>query len=249
MNRRKALLTLAGAGAASAVAGAGVLTFRPHRDPRRTPFLTSSHLQSLATAQLERPRVLFIGNSMILRHDVPGLTAEQAALDGHRLSAATAAADGARLIETLRLDAVRAVLRPGFWDAVILQDFTKTPLRAFDRWGSDLAMGDIGKRVAPSPVILYPPWPATSGNSVYRDAGFLTATPASPDVFRARTMAFYEGVARKHGFHVAPVPEAWAAAADRGEDLFHPDGHHANANGADLIAKVLWPAIRDAMRA
>ncbi len=247
MNRRRALLTLLATGAVSAAAGSGAMTFRVHADPRRTPYLTAAHLTELATQELPRPRVLFIGNSMILRHDVPALIASEARADGIELGTAMAAADGARLIETLRIQELDPLLTFRMWDAVVLQDFTKTPLRAFDRWGSRHAMERIGNRVAPSPVVLYPPWPATADNHVYRDAGFLTTTPETPEDFMARQMAFYMSVAEDNGFHLANVPRAWMQAAAEGAPLFHKDGHHASPEGAALVARVLWPVIRQSL--
>lgn len=213
-------------------AAGGAFVFRLHSTPRRDPFLTPDHLTALARTTLPRPRVLFIGNSMILRHDLPRLAADKG-----RFHTATAAANGARLIETVRIEGFRNALSMTDWDAVVLQDFTKTPLRAIDRFASERAMAWIAHETAPARVLLYPPWPARGDNAIYRDAGFLTSTPVDPRDFARRTTAFYREVADRHGFGFAPVPEAWLSANDPG--LYADDGHHASPAGARFVAALI----------
>lgn len=247
MNRRKALTFLAG-GAIGVLAATSVATLRLHKAPRTYPLLEDGHLAALAAAPRGGKRVLFIGNSMLLDHDVPGRVAEAAATDGVTLDVATAAARGARLIETSRLSALDTILRPGVWDAVVLQDFTRTPLRRFDRWGSAWAIGKIVARTAPTPIVLFPPWPAAEGNAVYTHAGLFAAIPDGPDDYAARTMDFYNRVAAQHQACLAPVPRAWREAIQAGQALFAPDGHHANPAGATLVAGVLWDCLREVLK-
>ena len=152
LTRRR--LLLGGAAIAAGGLAVGGFALRLHKTPRREPYLTEAHLAALANADLPRPRVLFIGNSMVLGNDLPGLVAERAAEDGVELSVATAAAGGARLVETVRLPGLGPLLARE-WDAVVAQDFTKTPLRAPDRWGSRRAMGPYrpaGRTCARDPV-------------------------------------------------------------------------------------------------
>lgn len=233
MNRRSVLLGVAGL-AGAGLAGTGAFAFRMHTTPRRTPFLTDAHLGALASPPGDRPRVLFIGNSMVLHNDLPALVRAEAADAGVTLTTGTAAAGGARLIETVRIAALEPVLRAG-WDAIVVQDFTKTPLRAIDRWASARAIAWIA-RTAAAPLLLYPPWPAKAGTAVYRDAGFLTATPDSPEDYAARTMAFYDSL----GHPTTPVPAAWLAEPEAGAALYAADGHHPNAEGSAFVARLLW---------
>lgn len=244
MNRRAALAFLIGATGAAVASSTAAFTLRLHSKPRRTPFLTTDHLEGVNLEDIPEPRVLFIGNSMILRYDVAAITAKFAAEDGISLSVATAAADGARLIETIRIPELERLLEDGAWSAVVLQDFTKTPLRRTDRWGSRYAMSWFRAQLPRTPIVLYPPWPAMADNKVYEDAGFLTYTPRDPADFRKRTMGFYGGVATDFGFHLSEVPAAWAKATAEGQDLYAPDGHHANELGAKLSAKVLWSVLK-----
>lgn len=120
---RRAFL-LSSAAAVAGAGGLGAFSFRLHRPPRRTPYLTDTHLAELAEFQAPAPRILFIGNSMVLRHDVPARVAK---LTG--ASTAMAAANGARLIETVRIERLQPVLTAVDWSVIVLQDFTKTPFR------------------------------------------------------------------------------------------------------------------------
>lgn len=182
---------------------------------------------------------------MLLRFDVPKLVSEIAASEGHTLSSVMAAADGARLVETWRIGAFRTLLTAGTWDAVVLQDFTKTPLRAVDRWGASHAIRQMAEAVRPAPVLLYPPNPAAAGNGVYRDAGFLTEVPDGPADFADRAMAHYTRVADANGLTVVPVPTKWVEADNA--DFYVEDLHHPSEAGARFIAGLLWPAIREAI--
>lgn len=223
---------------AAGVAGAGAV-LRLHNAPRRTPKLTDDHLAGVQGGDLRRPRALFMGNSMLLRHDVPGRVSVLAGQDGIALRVATLAATGARLVETIRIAGVPAVLRQG-WDAVVVQDFTGTPLRAVDRLGSALAIGRIARFAAPAPLLLCPPFPAAPGNRVYSDAGLLAQVPSNPRDFADRTMAHYGAL----GHPVVDLPHRWLDATDAGQRLYADDGHHANAAGAEFMADQIWRGLR-----
>lgn len=246
MNRRRALMFLA-TGTAVVVPAAGVVaTFRLHRPVHRVLYLTDAHLTGLSMPGAgQGPRVLFVGNSMLLRHDVPGRVAALAAGQGRVIRPALAAAQGVRLVEVMRVAAFRDLLRSGLWDAAVLQGFTKTPLRAVDRWASSWAMGAIAKRLPGVPLLLAPPWPGAPENSVYHAADWLTAVPVDAADYARRTMLHYEVTAAEIGAQVAPVPATWAAAQAEGIPVFDADGHHASPAGADVLASVLWEHLQN----
>lgn len=227
---------LAGLALAGGLAGAG-FSLRWHATPRRRPYLTEDHLQGLLALPAAQRRVLFVGNSFTLRHDVPGQVARRATVP---LQIAVAAANGARLVETWRIGAFRAVLRAG-WDVLVLQDFSTTVLRAPDRWGAAYAMramaAEAGQGTA---VLLYPNWAPPQGHPVYR-GGRLAARSASRDAFAARLTAFYGGMAAREGWVRAPVTEALHGDIRLYSD---PDGHHLSPAGAARVADVLWQELR-----
>ncbi len=241
MKRRDVIL--AGGAAGLVLAGGASASLRLHRAPRQTPFLTEEHLSGLGQTQWSQDSVLFVGNSMFMRHDVVGRVAAMAAEEGVAIDTALAAADGARLVETWRLGAFRALLEATPWGAVVLLDFTKTPLRAVDRWGSAFAIGRIVSAVRPAPVLLCPPFPAAPGNGVYRDAGLMTRTPGSPEEYAALAMKHYSDVGERYGLPVIPVPDRWVEADNAG--FYAEDGHHASAEGSEFMAGVIWQALRE----
>lgn len=220
----------------------GAFTFRWHSFPQRKPLLTNAHLQGLINIPLSTPRVLFIGNSMVLNHDLPARVANRAAREGVGLQVVTAAARGARLIETQRIGALGPVLDLG-WDALILQDFSTVSLRAPDRWGSVYAMRTLARRAKASAVLLYPTWAPPASHRIYHGGGPLGGvTPQDPADFAARITAHYDGIAEVEGWRRAPVTEAMAPDPT---DWLNPDLHHLNAVGADHVAGVLWDSLRN----
>ena len=230
-------LTLAAGGAAT-----GGLAFRLHATPRREPFLTDAHLSALSERPQQPKRVLFVGNSFTLQHDVPGLVAQRAAAEGVALQAATAAANGARLIESLRVAPFRAVLKKG-WDVLVFQGFSTMVLRAPDRWAAAYAMRQMAHDAGTSAVLLFPTWALPAAHRVYREGGGrLSATPVDRDDFARRITLFYSALAQSEGWERAPVTEALH------EDInlyTGPDGHHLNTAGAERVADVLWGSLRD----
>jgi hypothetical protein len=178
---------------------------------------------------------------MTLHNDLPRAVAARAATAGDPLQVATAAARGARLVETWRIEAFRAVLEVG-WDVLVLQDFSTTCLRAPDRWGSVRAMRAMVQAARPQAVLLYPTWAFPSGHSVYqRGAGLLSRPPEDPAAFARCITAHYAGIAQAEGWVRAPVTEAMQPDAT---PWLKADLHHPNPAGTDRIVGVLWQSLR-----
>lgn len=236
MKRRLILAGLAGAG----LTGLADATFRWHATPRLRPALTRAHLQALAAAPPAAPRVLFLGNSMTLRHGLVERIARRAKVAGIGAGFATAAANGARLIETQQVDALELVLARG-WDVLVMQDLSTVSLRAPDRWGSAHAMRVMARKAHAGAVLLYPTWAFPPGHWVYeKGGGFLSAVPEGPDSFARSITSHYGDIAARQGWVRAPVTEAMA------EDPTHwleQDLHHPNVAGTERIAGVLWQSL------
>ena len=156
------------------------------------------------------------------------------------MRAAIAAANGARLIETWRINTFRQALDIG-WDILVLQDFSTTCLRASDRWASGWAMRAMATRARARAVLLYPTWAFPPDHDLYhRRAGLLSVTPRTPDDFASRITAHYEDIARAEGWTRAPVTEMLRPDAHLKNDL-----HHLNPKGAVFVANILWNSLRD----
>lgn len=263
--RIAALLTgifwLAAAGSLAAQSTGGAERYRG-------PYLADSHLERLAerfgitdpadgTASepsnglsagdtMRDRRILFIGNSITLRHDVPARVAERAAAEGVRVEVAMAAADGARLNETAQIERLTEMLQRTRWDVLVLQDHTTTPFRSADRERSERTIETLAGLAGPGRILLYPPWPRAPGHSFYslQQESFDTP-PRDPQEFVRQTMDFYGKVAVDNGYRVAPVPERWMQALKNARPVYDADNYHASAQGADLAAGALWESLRE----
>ena len=161
---------------------------------------------------------------------------------------ARASATGARLVQSLRLSNLRALVRDVPWDAVVLQDFSSTPLHAADRLASRFAIKHFTRLAAPAPIVLFPHWPSEAGHRVYRAAlGTGYAVPDDPDDYANRAEAHYLRCAQSSGGVLAPILPVWITALNRGDSLYQKDRHHASAAGAALAAATLWPTIRNVL--
>lgn len=247
---RRLLLLGAGAGAVAAAGGVYTLTFTLHRPPRRDPWLEDAHLAALRAEFADDgpraggPRVLFVGNSFTLQHDIPGQVAALAAAEGREIAAAQATAHGNRLVQTLRVPGLLPLLEEIGWDVVVLQDFSQTALRAWDRWGAARAVARMAEAAAPARIVIFPPLVGGEGHRIYRgDAGVLVDAPADPEAYTARNEAFYGALAAAGGYTLAPLSARWLAAYRGGAALYAEDVHHASAEGGRLIAGVLWETI------
>ena len=185
------------------------------------------------------PRILFIRNSILLMNDLPGVVQRLAKAEGIYLSVGLAAAYGAWLTETIRIYGLAEVMNTG-WGVTVVQDFTRTSLRAWDRWALARAVNHIADAVAPSQILLCPPFPQAAGAQVYRNAGFLATQPDSPTDYAARTMAHYQLL----GHPFANLPGPWLEAVAEGAPLYHRDGHHPSEAGTEFMAKILWGDIQ-----
>ena len=137
MRRRQFIFSAAGLTVAGGVAASAGFTLRLHATPRQWPKLEAEHLSKLMALPLTPQRVLFVGNSYTLDHDLPQQVEALAGREDVSLQVGVAAARGARLIETWHIPEFRAVLDFG-WDVLVFQDLSTTVLRAPDRWGSAL---------------------------------------------------------------------------------------------------------------
>ncbi len=235
---------LLGAGMAlgTGLAGIGTMTFRWHASPRRTQGLSDAHLRNLqALPAGTGPRVLFVGNSMTLRHDLPTKVAALAAEAGVSVQIAHAAARGSRLVEAWQIEGLRAALATG-WDVLVLQDFSTTCLRAPDRWGSAHAMREMAQAAQARAVLLYPTWAFPPGHRVYQEgAGILTRPPADPADFARCITAHYDSIAQAEGWTRAPVTEVLQQDTAL---WLEDDLHHPNPTGTARIAGVLWRSLQ-----
>ncbi|MEM7075053.1 MAG: hypothetical protein AAF484_08200 [Pseudomonadota bacterium] len=241
---RRAVLTLA-AGGLVAGAGFGMTAARLGQDARRMPDLTDAHLRALSRLPPSQTRVLIIGNSATIGAGF--LDHLKQKFRGTETDCVRASAHGARLVQSWRIAALRRLVRSVAWRAVVLQDFSSTPLRSADRVGSLAAIAGFARLASPAPVVLFPHWPSGYGHPVYQGglgAGY--AVPDDPEDYASRAETHYSVAARITGARLAPVLSDWIAALKQGGALYARDHHHANEAGAALAASSLFETLNSA---
>lgn len=188
-------------------------------------------------------RVLFVGNSYTLYHDVPAQVAELvASLGGTRQtiephSVLQGGADWKLHRESL---GTPARIAEGF-DVVVLQGKSTDPLLArfgFARHGAALAC--LARRHG-ARVIFVQTWAWAADHPSYRDRW----TRRSPEAWAAQVRRAYARLALVTSAEIAPVGDAWLRALRQAPslDLHDADRHHASAIGAHLAALVLATTI------
>jgi hypothetical protein len=180
----------------------------------------------------ERPlRVIFIGNSLTMWHDMPDMVQamSEAAGEGRPLEVHSVAWNGMSLRDHWEDSGTQIALsRLGPWDVVFLQE---SPLvseagRAYLREHVRLFQGKTSGTVA-----LMMPWPPR-GARAYFD-----------DVHRA-----FRQVATETGATFVPAGEVWREAMRRDPalDLYDPDGGHPNETGTYAAALAAYQSLTGA---
>lgn len=203
-------------------------------------------------------RVLFVGNSYTLYHDVPSQVVALAGSLGHVVEADSVLQGGAdwklhrdALGTPARIAGLGGRLhraRPSgerpqerAFDVVVLQGKSTDPLLArfaFARHGAALAC--LARRHG-ARVIFEQTWAWASDHPSYRDRW----THRSPEAWTAHVRRAYARLALVTSSEVAPVGDAWLRVLQQapGFDLHDVDRHHASMLGAHLAALVLTTTI------
>ena len=184
-------------------------------------------------------RVLFIGNSLTVTNDVPGLVEALAKENGERIVTRTVAYPNYSLEDHWQQGDARRAIAEGKWSFVVLQQGPSALPE------SRILLVDYAKRFRQEAervharVALYMVWPASS-----RAADF------------DGVKLSYETAARDAGGIFLPAGEAWRVAWRRDPNLrfYGTDGFHPSPLGSYLAALVIYqgltgkPAVRSASR-
>ncbi|MEO1492720.1 MAG: hypothetical protein AAFV19_11260 [Pseudomonadota bacterium] len=198
--------------------------------------LTASFGWPAASETSAQIRVLFIGNSFIIEHDVPSMFADIARQAGHTIVVDMIADGGASLSDVLADRAASDVVYTHDPDLIVLQDYSTVALypdRAERSHAALRAFCNLSVR-----RILFATWPRAEGHKLYRREG-MPSTPAEmmERVERHYTARVCPDLAGHASAQVAPVGRAWMLGT--GLPLHRGDGYHASRTGAWLSALVL----------
>lgn len=174
-------------------------------------------------------RVLFIGNSLTLANDLPGLVGALAQAGGAVVIETRDASQGGYALEDHWANAdSRDALAQGGWDVVVLQQ---------------------GPSALPESQANLIAWAGTWADAIRAQGG----TPALYMVWpeRSRLSAFdsvsasYRRAAQEAGAQLYPAGDAWRAAwaRDSALALYGPDDFHPSVMGSYLAALVIYRGI------
>lgn len=190
---------------------------------------------SRQTARARPLRVLFIGNSFTIGHNVPALVDSVAQDAGLTWQTKMIARPGMTLTRHIAETQFFELLHTQKPDMLVVQDHSTEPLTVEGRQRSANALSKI-RSVSPVPMILFATWPRHHAHPFYAKWSHVNMTPRQ---MMEIVEAHYQFEARRLGAMVAPVGRAWMDAADIGLHLFADDGYHASASGALLTSLVL----------
>src|SRR5262245_44675913 len=184
-------------------------------------------------------RVLFVGNSYTQVNDLPSTFAALARAGGHRLEVGMAAEGGQTLAGHTTSANTQRQLVAGQWDVVVLQEQSEIPSVAWSRDnemapGAQTLVAEI-RGIGARPV-FFSTWAHRDG---WPENGMDEAT------MEAGIDQSYLSLGQQLGVGVAPVGEAWTAAAAsvHGIGLWQADGSHPTAAGTFLAAAVFYAAL------
>jgi hypothetical protein len=169
--------------------------------------------------------VLFVGNSLTARNDVPGLVARIAGARGRRLEHALVSQGGASLrAHWNKGDAVRAIASSRY-DVVVLQEQSTLPVKNAKRMHENVRLFHEAATAARSRTALYMTW----------------ARAHEPQNQRVIADAYAE-IGAETGAIVVPVGLAWERflATHKSPVLHDRDGSHPTLAGSFLAACVFY---------
>jgi hypothetical protein len=173
----------------------------------------------------ERPRVLFVGNSLTAANDLPGLVSSLSRAAGAPVECVSLTFPDHGLKEHWDRGDAREVIRRGGWSFVVLQQGpsalpeSRTMLRQYAK-RFDEEIRRVGARTA-----LYMVWPSAARSGDF-DA----------------VVKSYATVGMEIGALLLPVGEAWRAAwrRDAGLQFYREDRFHPSMLGSYLAALVIY---------
>ena len=175
-------------------------------------------------------KVLFVGNSLTARNDVPGLVARMAESRGHRFEHELISAGGASLRMHWNRGHALERIRAGGWDRVVLQEQSTLPVKNPRRMHENIRLFATEIEAAGARTALYLTW----------------ARRNAPEAQRAITDA-YRSIAAELGCAVAPVGVAWESfLRSHATPVLHDrDLSHPSPAGSYLAACVFFATLFD----
>ena len=191
----------------------------------------SASVGSQSAIPSDDPSVLFVGNSLTERHDLPSRVRALAADAGLRVHTAAITRGGASLADHWDAGQVRRVIGSRRWSFVVLQQGPSTlPASRAELVRSARQYAQAIRAVGAQPALLMV-WPL-------------------PGQTTQAVAASYRAAADATGATLIPAGEEWARARvrDRQLDLTEADGFHPSEAGTEIAARAVVRALWDLPR-
>jgi hypothetical protein len=187
---------------------------------------------SQSAVQDDGPSVLFVGNSLTERNDLPSRVRALASLSGLRVHTAAVTRGGASLADHWNARQVQRTIGSRRWSFVVLQQGPSTlPASRAELVRAAKQYAEAIRAVGARPALLMV-WPL-------------------PGQTTQAVAASYRAAADAIGATLIPAGEEWerARARDRGLILTEADGFHPSAMGTEIAARAVVRALWDLPRA
>jgi hypothetical protein len=200
----------------------------------------------LARSSDEGVRVLFVGNSLTYRNEMPALVQQLAAADdgAPRIIAVEYVASNWSLRAASKDDGLARLLREVRWDVVVLQERSYLPALAPEARAVEVEPFAYALRSqierAGAETMLFMTWGYEDGDDGAVPGDTFTA-------MQERVAYAYWELGRNLDARVAPVGVAWAEALRRAPsvDLWANDGRHPSGRGSYLAACVFYALLTE----
>ncbi|WP_299480951.1 DUF4886 domain-containing protein [uncultured Roseibium sp.] len=195
----------------------------------------------------ETSKILFVGNSLTLGNDLPGLVKSIAASKGVSIVTRTTAKGSARLEHHAENPQVKTLLDETAWDFVVLQEHSQLPaLRDEDvaqktlpyaRW-----LAERARLMSPeTEVVFYMAMAHRDGDQFNKKNFSKVGTYAG---MQQRSNDTYNKMARQNGASVVPVGVVWSQMRTSHPDVnLYIDERHPTVAGSYLAACVFFTTL------
>lgn len=192
-------------------------------------------------------KILFIGNSLTQRNDLPSMVRKIAQSKEDAVYSKMYARGGAKLSHHSRSEKVKQLLDETDWDYVVLQEQSQLPALS-DRYFAQKTLpfaaklSDRAREVSPeTKVVFYMGMAHKNGDPLNKDA---VPEVGRYDGMQRRINAAYRQMARQNRASVVPVGETWARMRAKHPEIeLYADDRHPSVAGTYLAACVFYTSL------
>lgn len=208
---------------------------------------------AMARAKTNKPRILFVGNSLTFKNDLPemveqlcrksGIQAhvEQVTKGAHTLNRFAFAASGRETDKRVRQE-LMTKLKKKKWDYVVLQDQRHAAVTNVSDMRKAVAALEPLIKKAGAQMVLYETWAPQKGHFDYNGSRKIAANPGE---YQAKIASTYYSLAEKYKCALSPAGIAFARAEQIYPDisLYSSDKLHPSTAGTYLSACTMYATL------